>query len=304
MKPLLPVASALIIAIAGAAPPARASFSIDNTLADAQGLYAQASYDQALSVLDRLDPTQTTTLEEGQAIRRYRALCLLALGRSADAEGALESLVRADPASAATDDMPPRLQTMLQEVRGRVVRELVRQGYERGRDLYGREQFGAATIELTRVIALLDDPTLGLTNEPALADVRLLADGFVRLATAARPAVPAATGTAGIMPPKGPAVQNEPTPRAAAGFIPPEPIVQDFPPFPRSARPTRNEGELEVHVGADGRVTSARVTVAIHPIYDVMLVAAAKNWKYQPARRYGEPVPFTKRVQVLLQVTR
>jgi TonB family protein len=295
------IAPVLIILLTSGAPLVRASRASDNTLANAQDLYAQASYEQALAVLDRLNPKEASTPAEGQAIRRYRALCLLALGRSSDAEGAVEEMVRADPAEApSTDDLPPRFQVLVQQVRERVARELVRQGYERGRDLYGREQFAAAAEEWTRVIALLDDRTLGLMNDPGFTDLRLLADGFVKLAAARRAPEPA--GTAGTAAEAKPVIGSDASVRADVGLVPPQPITQELPTFPQSASAllSRKEGELEIEVGADGRVTNAKVIVSMHPVYDVMLTAAAKTWRYQPARRNGEPVPYTKRVRVRL----
>jgi len=297
------ILAATIGATIAAAPAPGVADTIDARVTNAQGLYAQASYEQALALLDRLDPKASQSLAEGQTIRRYRALCLIALGRSGDAERAVEDMVRADPAAAADEELPPRLQQLVQEVRGRVVREVVRHDYEHARDLYGREQFAAAAEEFARVIALLDDRTLALTRDPAFADIRLLADGFVRLSKAA----PTAPSTASAPQPAAPqpVVKEEPTPPADPAFVAPLPIVQDVPPFPRSAGAgfmARSEGDLDVDVAADGRVTGARIVSSIHPVYDLILSAAAKNWKYQPARRFGEPVPYTKRVHVVVQV--
>jgi TonB family protein len=302
MRLLFSIAPVVVMLLTSVTPLVRASQSPDDTLAQAQDLYAQASYEQALAVLDRLNPKEAATPAEGQAIRRYRALCLLALGRSADAESAVEEMVRANPAEApSTDDLPPRLQVLVRQVRGRVARELVRQGYERGRDLYAREQFAAAAEELTRVIALLDDRTLELTKDPGFTDLRVLADGFVKLAVARRAPEPA--GTAGAAAKATPVTGSDASVRTDLGVVPPQPITQELPPFPQSAsaRLARNEGELEIEVGADGRVTNAKVIVSVHPVYDVMLTAAAKTWKYQPARRNGEPVPYKTRVHVRLQ---
>ncbi len=303
MKPPLPAAGLLSITLAIGVPLARAA---DNMFAEAQGLYAQASYEQALALLDRLDPARAATLEDAQGIRQYRALCLLALGRSADAERAIEDLVRADPTAAASDDLPPRLQTLHQQVRARVIRELVRRGYERGRDLYGRQEFDAATTEFTRVVSLIDDEPLGLTKDPGYADLRLLADGFIKLASAALLTEPAATGPAGAVSAgsAGAVVSSETVRRVDRTPVPPEPIYQDIPPFPKNAGAllSRNEGELEIEVAADGRVLNAKVVVSMHPIYDAMLAAAARSWKYRPARLDGEPVPYTKRVHVRLQL--
>jgi len=286
---------------AGPASAAGVADATNATLTNAQGLYAQASYEQALALLDRLDPKAAESLADGQAIRRYRALCLIALGRSGDAERAVEDMVRADPAAGADEELPPRLQELVRDVRGRVVREVVRQEYERGRDLYARQQVAAAAEAFARVIALLDDRGLALTRDPAFADIRLLADGFVRLAKAA----PAPPSSAPPQPAALAVVKEEPAPPANAAFVAPAPIVQDVPPFPRSAAAgfmARSEGDLDVDVAADGRVTGVRIVSSIHPVYDLILSAAAKNWKYQPARRHGEPVPYTKRVHVVVQV--
>jgi tetratricopeptide (TPR) repeat protein len=292
-------AAALFLLIA-AAPPARAADDAGNvTLTNAQGLYAQAAYEQALALLDRLDPKTSASREEKQTIWRYRALCLIALGRSADAEGAIEEMVRVDPGAEVDEELPPRLQGLVKDVRARVVRDVVRQGYERGRDLYGRAEHAAAAAEFERVIALLDDRTLSLTKDPSFADVRLLADGFLRLAKAA----PLADSTPPVTEPRPPQ-PAQPAPSSDAAFVPPVPILQDIPPFNRSAASgfmARNEGDLDVDVSADGRVLNARVVSSIHPVYDLILAAAAKTWKYQPARRFGEPVPYTKRVHVVLQ---
>src|SRR5206468_10579418 len=117
------ILAATMYVVAAAAPVAPAAGAVNTTLTHAQELYAQASYEQALALLDHLDPKTSDTLAEGQAIRQYRALCLLALGRPDDAERAVEDLVRADPAAAVDDDLPPRLQELVQRVRGRVARE-------------------------------------------------------------------------------------------------------------------------------------------------------------------------------------
>ena len=37
------------------------------------------------------------------------------------------------------------------------------------------------------------------------------------------------------------------------------------------------------------------------PLYDRMLLAAAKGWKYRPAMKDGQPVRFLKIIQVTLE---
>src|SRR6185503_2392006 len=70
--------SLFLAAPAGAAPD----------LANVRELYASASYAEALEVLGSLESTDNT-----EVIEQYRALCLLGLGRTADAEKALERIV-------------------------------------------------------------------------------------------------------------------------------------------------------------------------------------------------------------------
>jgi tetratricopeptide (TPR) repeat protein len=293
----------LLVTLAALSAPSAAAADLGSTLTEAQGLYTQAAYEQALALLDRLDP-RAATLEEGQAIRRYRALCFVALGRSADATKIVEEMVQADPAAGVDQELPPRLQLLVRQVRERVVGDVVRQAYERGRDLYDHEQFAAAATEFTRVLKLLDDRSLELTKEPSFVDLRLIADGFVKLSKAA--AVPPPPAAPAVAPAVAPKAVAEPAPVRSAepAFVAPVPIAQEIPPFPRSAGAgfmAKNEGDLDVDVGIDGRVTGARIVSSIHPVYDVILTGAARTWRYQPARRYGEPVAYTKRVHVVLQ---
>ena len=63
----------------------------------ARELYASARYDEALAVLNDLKPTDTTPITDRRSIEQYRSLCLLALGREAEAEGAIGAVVTADP---------------------------------------------------------------------------------------------------------------------------------------------------------------------------------------------------------------
>ena len=55
-----------------------------DTLVKAKALYAEASYDEALAVLKG---------DEGAEAYQYRALCFIALGKTQDAERAIESMI-------------------------------------------------------------------------------------------------------------------------------------------------------------------------------------------------------------------
>jgi TonB family protein len=57
---------------------------------------------------------------------------------------------------------------------------------------------------------------------------------------------------------------------------------------------------VDVVITETGAVESATMTQAIEPIYDRLVLAAAKTWRYQPARRDGAPVKFRKRIQIAI----
>lgn len=55
---------------------------------------------------------------------------------------------------------------------------------------------------------------------------------------------------------------------------------------------------LDVHVAADGRVENAEVRAALDPELDQNALAAVRQWKFEPARRDGEPVAATTTIQI------
>jgi tetratricopeptide (TPR) repeat protein len=284
------VVGSLFVGVVAAAAPTAAA--VDAMLAEAQRLYEAADYEQALDVLARVE-AEHAPLPEQQSRRRYLALCLIALGRAADAERPVEEMVRAEPALQPERDLPPRLLAMIAQTRQRVSRSLVRDSYERGRALYDTGDRVAAARAFAQAVALIDDPTLALSEDSAFADLRVVADGFRALASAPLPP-PAAAGTT----PAGSAAA------VSAAFIPPRPIAQPVPPLNQSlgGYMNRREGELELEIGADGTVRSAIVRVPTLPSYDALLVATAKSqWRYQPATRGGVAVAHRMRVRFVLQ---
>ena len=64
---------------------------------EVRDLYASANYEQALALLDRLKQESPASPDAAVAIEQYRALCLLALNRRAEAETAIESVYAIDP---------------------------------------------------------------------------------------------------------------------------------------------------------------------------------------------------------------
>jgi TonB family protein len=151
-------------------------------------------------------------------------------------------------------------------------------------------------------IALIDDEALGLGRDPILLELRQLADRFTN-AAAATSVLASTDGNPQREAPQveAPRVEAPPVaaPAAPVGFVAPKAIRQTLPRFPvASAGLTRSEGEIAVDVAADGSVTAARITVPLSSVFDALLVDAAKQWRYEPARRLGVPVPYTVRVRV------
>ena len=67
-----------------------------DTLATARELYSAAAYDDALDLLNRLQASDHSP-DDDRTIDQYRALCLFALGQTAEADKAIESVVAAAP---------------------------------------------------------------------------------------------------------------------------------------------------------------------------------------------------------------
>ena len=61
---------------------------------------------------------------------------------------------------------------------------------------------------------------------------------------------------------------------------------------------TRDRGLLEIVIDEQGRVTGLNLRISLHPIYDTLLLTAARDWKYQPATLNGRPVKFRKMMQI------
>src|SRR5262245_5338538 len=115
------------------------SMANDDVLADVSRLYQSASYEDALKILS----TNATSVD---ADRRdeYEALCLLALGRTRDAEQPLERLVARKPKFTFNpNEFPPRLVALHRTVRRRLLPALLRSSYDTARVSFDHDQFAA-----------------------------------------------------------------------------------------------------------------------------------------------------------------
>jgi tetratricopeptide (TPR) repeat protein len=55
---------------------------------------------------------------------------------------------------------------------------------------------------------------------------------------------------------------------------------------------------VEIDIAPDGTVERAALRGAIHPTYDAMIAAAAREWRYRPASVGAEPVKFRKVLKI------
>ena len=71
-------------------------------LGGAKTLYVNASYEEALTVLDKEAAAAGTSGPKAAEVQHYRALCFIALGRTTEADQAIALSVTADPFSVNT----------------------------------------------------------------------------------------------------------------------------------------------------------------------------------------------------------
>jgi TonB family protein len=305
---------ATLVLVIGLAAPAAAQFdatSPPGPLTTAKDLYASARYDEALSVLNGL---RIGAAVDRKSVEQYRSLCLLALGRAAEAETAIAAVVTADPTyRPGESEAAPRVRATFTDVRKRLLPEIATARYQAAKAAYDHKEWASAELQFRTVLALIDDPDTG----GKLADLRVLTVGFLELsARAAEPpppppvelkpaptvAVPPVTPAAPVVAaPEGPVpgkiyTIDDPNVR------PPVVIRQDLPSMPQPLMAVaKPRGLVEIVIDEQGRVIAMTMRASVHPTYDTLVLAAAKDWKYQPARYNGEPVRFRRLIAVAVK---
>jgi tetratricopeptide (TPR) repeat protein len=248
-----------------------------------RALYVAAAYEEALAAIPEAAPA-AVMLE----VEQYRALCLLALGRDADAVSVVETIVRAHPAYSPSSDVSPRLGSLFAVSRARLLPSLARGIYGDGKAAFDEGRYEAARETFRRVMGLLD--SLPAEQQQAVADLRVLASGFLDLAEARIPPPPTIEKIPSLPPPM-------------EAYVGPVAVQEELPPWtPPSGLAGRAEyaGVFRILIGADGRVTGSEVLEASHPVYDAKLLRAASGWLYRPATRDGRRVPSVKDIQIRL----
>lgn len=304
MKTRVLVTASMLVALAAPAS-AQLRDGRDNPLLAARELYASARYYEALAVLNGLQPTTDGGGSDRKSIEQYRSLCLLALGRGNEAENAIAAVVTADPLFMPGEaEASPRVRAAFSDVRQRLLPEIASLRYAAAKAAYDRKDYAAAEHQFRDLVTLLNDPLMG----NRLNDLRTLAVGFVDLSAAAAAPPPEPAKAAETAAPPPPPVQRvEPQPMRIwtgdeAGVVPPVALRQEVPRVPTSINAqARERGLLELIIDEQGRVSALTMRVSIHPMYDPLLMSAARDWRYKPATVGGVPVKFRKTIQVTVE---
>jgi TonB family protein len=290
--------------VAGSVLAATAAGAQDPDLTAARDLYASAAYDDALTMLNRLRSAEHPA-SQSRAIEQYRAFCLLALGRSADAEQAIEAVVAADATfQPGETDASPRIRSAFTSVRRRMLPSIIQQKYAQAKAAYDRKEFGSAADGFAQVLtALADQDVAAEAKQPPLSDLRTLAGGFQELAAkaAAPPPPPPAPVVVAPPPPPAPVVPKIYT-GGESGIVGPVIVTQTLPPFPGQVVIPRS-GKLEIVIDENGAVESAVMRESVSQTYDAMVLSATRGWRYRPATANGAPVKFRKTVQISIKLT-
>ena len=297
------------------------SGQVPDTLMKAKTLYADASYDEALVVLKG---------SEAAEAHQYRALCLIALGRTQEAERALEALVNTAPTYAMADaELPPRIVAMYAQTRRRIMPAVVKRLFTEARADFQAKNMAGARDKFEKVQTLTHDPVMADSAEAV--DLQLLVASYIDIVKNAAPAPvqagpilvgtfaapPAITpspivatppATSGTRPAVLPASASSTMAATPATAVTPKPVSrvvvpaatvrQNLPAYTGTGSARPMSGAVRVTIGVDGKVTKAVMEVPIDPRYDARVLAAARTWVYKPATVGGEPIQSEKVVQI------
>lgn len=294
LVPLLLAASFIHTTFAQTQTPAK------DPITSARELYASARYDEALAVLNDLEPTEASSpVAERKSIEQYRSLCLLALGRGTEAETAIAAVINADPTYQPSEaDASPRVRSAFTDVRQRLLPDIATARYQAAKATFDKKDYKSAVDQFRQVITLLNDPDMG----GRLSDVKTLASGFLDLAVAAAAPPPAPKPVPVAAPPAPVVPKPDPNHVYTAedrGVTAPVVVQQQVPRFPTQlVQMARDHGILELVIDERGRVVSLAMREPIEPHYDADLITSARNWHYQPAMLNGQPVKFRKLIQI------
>jgi len=260
-------------------------------LVEARNLYNAAAYEDALV---RLDTLQGSARGNERVVDQYRAFCLIALGRTAQAEHAIEAVVTAAPSYHPEES--PRIAAAFRDVRRRMLPDIIQRRYADAKAAFDRHDSTAALAGFQDVLTLLADADIAaLVGVPPLSELRTLAIGFRDLSTP-----PSQPATLVLLPSTLPPAVSEPA-RLPAAVIYGITDPKVAPPVAvRESWTALNDvfavrtGVVEVVIDESGDVQLATMTVPVNSVYDRLALSLARHWKYRPATLNGVPVRFRK----------
>ena len=282
----------------------------------AKDLYASAAYEEALTTLTRLHEGGAAGGASDQ-VEQYRAFCLFALGRSAEAQAVAEALIKKSPlVEIDAADASPRIVAMFTDVRKRLLPALIREQYRSGRAAVEKKEYSSAQSEFTRVRQMLDEADKIGVKDDTLGDLRVLVDGFAELVQSAQvratPPAAAAPAAPANLTADAPASGAAPSPTPARiysgamdGIVAPVVLRQDVPRLPRELVGMLSGGTkttiLDIVIDENGNVERAVVRQSTIRMYDTLLTNATKNWKYRPAMKGDKPVKYLKSLEIVVK---
>jgi TonB family protein len=294
--------NALAIFLSASAIAANAVAGQDDPLRTARDLYASAAYEEALSELARVGSEAAASVDTARDTDAYRAFCLVALGRTREAEVIAEALIRENPMLALDlRDASPRIEELFVSARKRVLPQLIRDEYRSARAL-AMQKAPDAESHLKRVKDMLAQAEKVGVWDDTLADLRVLVDGFLDLTGGQL--VPAAAPPLVQQPDANrPDVSPDPAriyTAADSGVVAPVALSQAPPYVPPTllelVRRLRRVGAIDIVIDERGAVAEVVVRQSVNTAYDTLVVTAARAWKYRPATKDGVPVRFVKTV--------
>jgi len=275
-----------------------------DVVSTARDLYTSARYDEALAVLNDMRPADGAAANvDRKSIEQYRSLCLLALGRGSEAESAIAAVVTADPTYLPGEaDASPRVRSAFSDVRRRLLPELATARYTQAKAEFDRKNYSAAAQQFRQVLVLIEDPDMG----GKLPELRMLSTGFMDLSVAALapPPVPAKPEQVAAAPVAAAPAAAQPEANRIYTMldkdVSPAAVIRQVMPrlAPNVKQAAKDTGVVEVVIDEQGRVTFVAIRQSVHPVFDADLMAAAREWRYQPATLAGKPVKYRKMIQI------
>lgn len=265
-------------------------------------LYLSASYEEALAALDTLEVERN---EDRLASAEYRILCLMGMGDLERANAAIEAMVVSYPNySPNPTRFSPSRRQQFNAVRQAVLGRVFEASAAEATASFEAKDFDAAIVRFDALLQLLT-----VAGNEQFANVRIYAAEFsqrAKLAASAlaeesklKPATLQAVamnggGTTQVASTAG----SMPIYDVTATDVVPPVALKPILPLTSPEGVTPHPGLFEILIDESGRVRSASVRRSVSDQYDALVIRESAKWRFKPALRNGEPVPFRKLVEI------